>query len=89
MLEYLSGGQLFERIILNETDFSEEDVLRIVRQICKGVEYLAFHNVVHLDLKPENIVCVDEHVGISASFAHKKGLERRHRQMFLVYFNKV
>lgn len=28
-----------------------------MRQICEGAEYLHAHSVVHLDLKPENIVC--------------------------------
>lgn len=28
-----------------------------MRQICEGVAYMHSQNVVHLDLKPENIMC--------------------------------
>ena len=66
VLEYLSGGQLFERIIQRQMDssvfFSEADIAFIVRQICQGVEYIASQRVVHLDLKPENIVCINPEV---------------------------
>eukprot|EP00094_Tigriopus_californicus_P010876 TCALIF_10491-PA protein Name:"Similar to MYLK Myosin light chain kinase, smooth muscle (Bos taurus)" AED:0.13 eAED:0.13 QI:248/0.75/0.8/1/0.75/0.6/5/0/307 len=58
VLEYLSGGQLFERIIQNETDFLEDDIAGLMRQICEGCRYLSSQNVVHLDIKPENIVCI-------------------------------
>ena len=42
--------------------FSEADIAFIVRQICQGVEYIASQRVVHLDLKPENIVCINPEV---------------------------
>lgn len=29
-----------------------------MRQICEGVEYLHTKSIVHLDLKPENIMCI-------------------------------
>ena len=66
VLEYLSGGQLFERIIQRQMDsaafFSEADIAFIVKQVCQGVEYIASQRVVHLDLKPENIVCINPEV---------------------------
>lgn len=30
-----------------------------MRQILEGIQYVHKQNIVHLDLKPENIVCVD------------------------------
>lgn len=30
-----------------------------MRQICEGVDYMHSKSVVHLDLKPENIMCQD------------------------------
>ena len=39
--------------------FSEADIAFIVKQVCQGVEYIASQRVVHLDLKPENIVCIN------------------------------
>lgn len=32
---------------------------RYMRQILEGMQYVHKQNIVHLDLKPENIVCVD------------------------------
>lgn len=55
MTELASGGELLERI----TDagcFSEDDARAVVSQILKGVEYLHQRNIVHRDLKLENIM---------------------------------
>lgn len=35
---------------------------KVLQQICEACRYLATFSVVHLDLKPENIVCVDDKV---------------------------
>ena len=89
VLEYLSGGQLFEKIIessrgkqrlitrttyqihniyptiplildvLYIVDIGENEIRQYIKQICAGCSYLATNNIVHLDLKPENIVCTD------------------------------
>ena len=40
-------------------DIGEFEIREYVRQICTGCSYLATNNIVHLDLKPENIVCTD------------------------------
>jgi len=56
--EFLNGGELFDRVATEDFDLTEQDCCLFMRQICRGVEYLHKNNVVHLDLKPENIVCV-------------------------------
>ncbi|XP_006496422.1 serine/threonine-protein kinase 17B isoform X1 [Mus musculus] len=35
---------------------SENDVIRLIKQILEGVHYLHQNNIVHLDLKPQNIL---------------------------------
>lgn len=57
--EYLEGGELFEMCADSEGSLTEEDCCTFVRQICKGLEYLHSKSVVHLDLKPENIVITE------------------------------
>ncbi|KAM8945768.1 myosin light chain kinase 2, skeletal/cardiac muscle [Pelodytes ibericus] len=57
-LEYVQGGELFERIIDNSYQLTELDAMVYVRQICEGIFYMHQMYVLHLDLKPDNIVCV-------------------------------
>ncbi|KAJ1122960.1 hypothetical protein NDU88_001433 [Pleurodeles waltl] len=59
-LEYVEGGELFERIIDENYTLTEMDAMVFVRQICEGISYMHRMYVLHLDLKPENIVCVSQ-----------------------------
>ncbi|KAM0731548.1 Myosin light chain kinase, smooth muscle [Formica fusca] len=55
--EYISGGELFERVVADDFTLTERDSILFMRQICQGVEYMHKNKIVHLDLKPENIMC--------------------------------
>jgi len=57
IMEYLDGGELFERVAGEDFNLTESDCCQFMKQICRGVSYLHDHNIVHLDLKPENVVC--------------------------------
>ncbi|KAE8597065.1 hypothetical protein XENTR_v10016337 [Xenopus tropicalis] len=57
VLEYAAGGEIFNQCVAErEEAFKEKDVRRLMRQILKGVAFLHRHNVVHLDLKPQNVL---------------------------------
>uniref|UniRef100_A0A8C5MCU1 Serine/threonine-protein kinase 17A n=2 Tax=Leptobrachium leishanense TaxID=445787 RepID=A0A8C5MCU1_9ANUR len=57
VLEFAAGGEIFNQCVAEgEEAFKERDVRRLMRQILKGVSFLHRHNVVHLDLKPQNIL---------------------------------
>lgn len=53
----LSGGELFERITADGYIMSEAEVINYMRQICEGVRHMHEANIIHLDIKPENIMC--------------------------------
>lgn len=57
VMEYISGGELFERVVADDFTLTERDCILFMRQICEGVDYMHRNQVVHLDLKPENIMC--------------------------------
>ena len=55
--EYCSGGELFEKA---ETHLSENQIAVIFKQILSGLSYLHSNNIVHRDLKLENILISDK-----------------------------
>ncbi|XP_069810138.1 myosin light chain kinase, smooth muscle-like isoform X2 [Dendropsophus ebraccatus] len=60
VLEYIAGGELFERIVADDFEHTEITSIEYMSQILSGVEYMHQQGIVHLDLKPENIVCVSK-----------------------------
>jgi serine/threonine protein kinase len=59
VMEYLEGQTLAARLH-EKTRLPESEAVRIVSQICEGLDYLHRKGVVHRDLKPENVMlCKD------------------------------
>lgn len=59
VMEFIAGGELFERIVDDSFEHTESASVRYMHQILEGIAYVHQQNIVHLDIKPENIVCVD------------------------------
>ncbi|XP_075033451.1 myosin light chain kinase, smooth muscle-like [Mixophyes fleayi] len=60
ILEYIAGGELFERIVADDFEHTEITSVQYISQILSGVGYMHQQSIVHLDLKPENIVCINK-----------------------------
>lgn len=57
MMEYVDGETLSQRLASNKDYFkSQKNTDKFVRQLLSAVDYLHSHQVLHLDLKPDNIL---------------------------------
>lgn len=54
------GMDLFDYIELNDHGIPEHEIRRIFKQIALGVRHLHQHNIVHRDIKDENVVLGDD-----------------------------
>jgi len=57
IMEFIGGGELFEKVVADDFTLTEHDCVLFMRQICMAIGYMHQKDIVHLDLKPENILC--------------------------------
>lgn len=55
--EYVCGGALYDRVVA-EDNLDEKISASIIRQMLLGLEHIQTCSVLHLDLKPENVMMV-------------------------------
>jgi len=58
LTEYLEGGELFQRISSKDYELTEAKCRDFFRQILRGIEFIHSKSILHLDLKPQNVVLV-------------------------------
>lgn len=60
LTEYLPGGELFRYISKRKYQLTEAKCQSFTKQILLAVEYMHTKKIIHLDLKPENIILVHD-----------------------------
>ena len=58
LMEVLTGGELFKYISSNEYRLTESKCRYFAREILHAVKFMHDRRIIHLDLKPENIILV-------------------------------
>jgi len=59
VMERMSGGELFDRIVA-KAYYNEKEARDTCKIILEAIEYCHGHNVAHRDLKPENLLLLSE-----------------------------
>ena len=63
LMEYVTGGELFQKITINGGRLSEDKCAEYIFQLCDALQYCHNLNVCHRDIKPQNIL-LDENDNI-------------------------
>ena len=63
--EILQGGELFDMIV-QKSYFHEHDVAKIMHQIFLAINHCHQKSIVHRDVKPENILLVNNKEGTNS-----------------------
>jgi len=56
VLEYLEGGELFAKVGASNYDLTEEKCKKFVIELLKALNFLHERQIIHLDLKPQNVM---------------------------------
>ena len=70
VMEYLEGGDLKARIPQNGMD--EAEAIKTIRQIAEALQYMHSQKILHLDIKPSNILYRNNNTAVLIDFGISK-----------------
>lgn len=77
VMEYCAGGDLFKKMqTQKEEGFEEQQILDWFVQICLALQYIHESNVLHRDIKPQNVFLTEDGYINLGDFGCSKILER-------------
>lgn len=71
VMEHIDGGSLQDKVE-REGALSEKQALSIIRQIAEALRCVHQHNILHLDVKPDNVMMRDEKTAVLIDFGISK-----------------
>ena len=71
VMEHIEGGSL-QDYVLNEGSLSEKKSISLIRQIASALDCVHQRNILHLDVKPANIMMRDEDTAVLIDFGISK-----------------
>ena len=75
VMEYLEGGDLKSRV--QSQGLPESDALQIVRQIAEALNYIHRRNILHLDIKPSNVLFREDDTAVLIDFGISKHYDEK------------
>ena len=82
IMEYAQKGNLFDVIQKEKKGISEEKAYKYFIQIINAVYYLHQHNIIHRDIKPDNILISEDDTIKLCDFGWAKELTLENRKTF-------
>lgn len=75
VMEYCEGEELFAKIA-ERKKFPESKVRAIMEKLLRVINHCHYHDIIHCDLKPENIICSSENILKVIDFGLSKKLNK-------------